>query len=201
MLGSREKKAWREAESESMARLCEEFARPLQILVARRRGCAPVEAEETVQRFIGSAMTDGWIEDEIAPEAHLRSFLPGRIARWLRKRENEAAGEETCESFECEWAWVVLGRAMQQVREVYEKRRRLPEFEALRGVLPGGGGSLAYAKIAGDFGATEVEMREAGEALHVICAEFLRTEVARTVADPGLVDEEMRYLISLVQRE
>ena len=75
-------------------------------------------------------------------------------------------------------------------------KRRL--FEALQDFLWDPRGSASYATLANDLEMTEGALRVAVHRLREDYRERLRAEVAHTVRDPGEIDGELRYLISIV---
>jgi DNA-directed RNA polymerase specialized sigma24 family protein len=217
---------WTEVQEEAMAHLYRAYARPLQVFLLQR-GRSELEAEEQVQGFFAFAMSRELLRNVEPRESRFRSFLLTTFTNWLiRQHRHEGAAKrgggvvrssldgETLAGFEPvddgsedaaggaydrEWAWAVVARAMQQVRDAYDRRGRLPVFNALRGILPGGGEVRPYAQIAADFGMSEPAVRKAAHDLRASCAEFLRAEVAATVAEPAMVDEELRYLLQLLR--
>jgi RNA polymerase sigma-70 factor (ECF subfamily) len=66
--------------------------------------------------------------------------------------------------------------------------------------LWGKDGSASFAEIGARLDMTEGAARGAMHRLRTRYRERLRREVAQTVAEPGEVDEELRYLISVVSQ-
>lgn len=199
-LRSQEQEGWTEVQEQVMEHLYEAHARPLQVL-AIQRGHEPEEAEALVQAFFAIAVSRGLLQDG---KARLRPSMREAFTNWLaheQRQENLGSDSSSLaadEAYDREWAGAVLGRAMRQVRRVYELGGRMPVFEVLRGVLPGGGGVPSYTTIAMDFGMTEQSVRQAAEDLRHSCNEFLRAEVAQTVSGPEWVEEELHYLLELL---
>lgn len=217
---------WTEAQEEAMAHLFRAYAGPLRVFLLQR-GRSVQDAEDLVQDFFGHAVSRGILRQVERRESRFRSFLLAVFTRWLTDQHRhrtaakrggelphqpistdtmsgleiveEGSDEAACQAYDREWAWAVVRCAMRNLRDTYEKRGRLPLFEALEGILPGGTQVRPYAEIAAALGMAESSVRKAAHQLRASCAEFLRTEVARTLAEPGMVDEELRYLLRLLR--
>lgn len=84
------------------------------------------------------------------------------------------------------------------LRESYAAAGRLPVFEALKGFIWGDQATLSYAEVAGSLELTEGAVKVAVHRLRSRYRELLRAEVAKTVATPGEVDEELQHLITVL---
>ena len=70
------------------------------------------------------------------------------------------------------------------------------QFEALCPALLGGAERVPYARIAGELGLSEEAARASALRLRKRYRERLREEVARTLGDPGEVEDEIRSLFA-----
>jgi hypothetical protein len=164
------------------------------------QGLESTAAEELVEQFLATVVSRDLLQLSPAGEPRLRFAVLALFTTWLSDEGRELAGSAgASDAYHREWAWAVVGRAMQHVRSIYEKKGKIPVFEALRGILPGGGKAPQYARVAMDFGMSEAAVEEAANALSISCAEFLRKEVAETVTDHSLVEDELQYLLALVR--
>lgn len=180
--------------------LSETCAQPLQAYLLQS-GRDAAEAEGLVESFLAAAAFQSLLRKDAWLDARARSSLLAAFITWLPAEGSQpgtAGGEAAGKAYDREWASAILGRAMEDVRRLYEERGRLPVFEALRGAIPGAGKKPDFAKIAMDFGMTEAAVGAAAGELRDSCVRFLRAEVGRTVADAKLVDEELGYLLLLV---
>ncbi len=87
---------------------------------------------------------------------------------------------------------------MQSFRQEYSTGEKRELFEALQGFLPGGQGSISRAELAAKRG---VSVGAIDVAVHRLRRQFgvlLREQVARTVSSEAEVEEEIRYLISVI---
>jgi RNA polymerase sigma-70 factor (ECF subfamily) len=98
--------------------------------------------------------------------------------------------------FERRWGLTVLERSMERLRAEFADQ---PErFERLRPSLTGAE-SGQYRDIASELGMSETAVKAAVHRLRQRYGRLLRDEIAETVADPAEVDDEVRYLLAVVQ--
>jgi RNA polymerase sigma-70 factor (ECF subfamily) len=80
----------------------------------------------------------------------------------------------------------------------YQTAGNGPLFEALQVYLAGEKGLAPYREIADQLGLSIDALKKAVERLRRRYGKLLREEIAHTVSDPAEVDEEIRYLRSVV---
>ena len=111
----------------------------------------------------------------------------------------EPADERTPEAvFDRRWAFAVLDRTMTELRHEYAAAGKSDLFEALQGFLPGGQGDASRADLAAK---RSVSVGAIDVAVHRLRQRFgvrLREQVAQTVSSDAEVEEEIRYLISVI---
>jgi RNA polymerase sigma-70 factor (ECF subfamily) len=112
--------------------------------------------------------------------------------RYAREPMDEMTPERI---FERRWAMALIEQVMDQLRDEYERRSRSAEFESLRTHLSGDRERLPYARLAEQLGITEGAVRVAAHRMRRRYRELLRAEIARTVASPDEVDDELRHLM------
>lgn len=103
--------------------------------------------------------------------------------------------------FERAWAIAVLGRAMAQLASEFARAGKTEVFEELKIFLIGDNPGVRYAEIAKSLGMSEGAVRVAVHRLRDRLRALLRTEIAQTLpnpADPESVNEELRYLLTVV---
>jgi RNA polymerase sigma-70 factor (ECF subfamily) len=71
-------------------------------------------------------------------------------------------------------------------------------FEALKVYLLAGQEPASYAEVAGQLGLSEAAVKSAIYRLRQRYGELVRAEIAHTVANPAEVDDEMRYLLTVL---
>jgi RNA polymerase sigma factor (sigma-70 family) len=96
--------------------------------------------------------------------------------------------------YDLRWAATVVETALRRLGEECEKKGRLRLFDALSDYLAADRADVSYAAIAAPLGIREVEVKRQLHNLRLRYRWLLRDEVARTVADPADVDDEIRHL-------
>lgn len=93
-----------------------------------------------------------------------------------------------------------MDRTMQLLEQDYRQRHRDVPFAALRGHLPGGGGTRRpYAEIARDYPpVTENLLMVRVSRLKDRFPEVLRSVLSEATTDPVLAEEEYRHLVRLM---
>lgn len=195
---------------------------------ARRRGFSPAEAEDIIQDFFTRLVSKDSLAGLQRDGGRFRSFLLGALNNFLANEWDRAqaqkrgAGQrllslnaeegeacfaleapeaETPESlFEKRWAFTLLEHVTNQLRDEYESASKRELFDHLRGCLQGDRSGPAYATVAAQCGMSEGAVKVAVHRMRHRYGELLRENIARTVSGPAEVDEELRYLISVVGR-
>jgi RNA polymerase sigma-70 factor (ECF subfamily) len=103
--------------------------------------------------------------------------------------------------FDREWAFALVGEAVGAVETEFAGRGQQREFALLRRFLPGLGAPPSYEDAARELGLSDSAMKAAVHRLRQRFREVLRAAVARTVAAPHEVDEELRYLGTLLMKD
>ncbi len=102
--------------------------------------------------------------------------------------------------YEPRWAAAVMARAFDRLRQEYASRQaRL--FDALKPFIWGDKSGASHAEIAASLELSEGAVRVAVHRLRRRYRDFLREEIAQTVASAADVDDELRHLIKAVSRE
>ena len=111
----------------------------------------------------------------------------------------EPADQRTPEAvFERRWAFAVLERTMTELRREYVTADKSEIFEAFQSFLPGGHGDASKADLAAKRGVSVGAIDVAVHRLRQRFGGLLRQQVAQTVSSDGEVEEEIRYLISVI---
>jgi DNA-directed RNA polymerase specialized sigma24 family protein len=212
---------------EALGNLCSTYWYPLYAFI-RRRGCGPHEAEDLTQEFF-CRFLERQALDRVRPGAgRFRSFLLTCLKNFLANERERAQAQrrgggrpaiplETGDAetryslepadtrtpegvFERRWAFALVERTMAQLRHEYSITEKRGLFEDLQGFLPGGTGNTSRAELAANRGVSVGAIDVAVHRLRQRFGALLRELVAQTVASDGEVDEEIRYLISVVGR-
>jgi RNA polymerase sigma factor (sigma-70 family) len=211
---------------DALEQLCRIYWYPLYVFV-RRRGHNPHEAEDLTQEFFARLLERQWLEG-IQPEGgRFRSFLLTMLNRFLanewdraqaRKRgggqtfvslddlapedrfRNEPATRETPElAFDRAWAMTMLDRALTTLRQEALTDGRTLQFDLIHPFLSREPGEGEYDRVATELGVSAGAVAVAVHRLRRRYREQVRQEVAETLADPEMLDEELRHLFAALQ--
>ncbi|MEX0775973.1 MAG: sigma factor [Phycisphaeraceae bacterium] len=187
-----------------------------------RKGSTPTQAEDLVQGFFARLLEKDALAAVDRAKGKFRSFLLAAlknylINEWDKDRAQKRGGGrrpvslDTADAearyaaepmdvmtpervYQRRWALAVLEQVLLRLREDYTARGQGGIFTALEHVLAGGRGD-AYGQIAAHLGMSESAVKVAAHRLRQRYRALLREEIAQTVAEPGLVDEEIRQLL------
>jgi RNA polymerase sigma-70 factor (ECF subfamily) len=104
-------------------------------------------------------------------------------------------------AYERSWVLTLLGRVTEQLRLEFFEAGKSNVFEQFKTFLTGDAGDETYSKIAATLGMSEVAARVAAHRLRGRFRDLLRAEIAQTLdhpEDPDAVEEEIRYLMSVL---
>jgi len=189
----------------------------------RRRGSAPAQAEDLVQGFFARLLEKDALAMVDRERGKFRSFLLASLQNflaneWDKSRAAKRGGgaeivaldaleaearyaAEPVDSmtpervFERRWALAVLDQVLARLREDYAQRDQAEIFAALEHVLTAGDGE-SYGEIGRRLGMTESAVKVAAHRLRRRYRELLREEIAQTVSQPDLVEEEIKQLLA-----
>jgi RNA polymerase sigma factor (sigma-70 family) len=211
----------------AFAQLYTDYWYPLYAYV-RRRGSTPAEAEDLTQGFFARLLEKEALGSLKRDGGRFRSFLLGALNNylaneWDRARAQkrgagmapislhaeegetrylvEPADGETPESaYERQWVFTLLERVTQALAREYADSGKERLFERLKPCLHSPRLAADYAALGMEFGLSEGAVKVAVHRMRQRYGELLRAEVTRTVSTPQEVEEEIRYLISVVGR-
>ena len=211
----------------ALGTLCETYWYPVYAFV-RRSGHTPTDAEDLTQAYFARFLEKEYVKDIRPDEGRFRSFLlvsvrhflhnerdrdrtlkrgAGRRPLSLESEEGERLyAREPAEPmtpevlFERAWLRTILDRTLDRVAAEHQGDMRGDRFARLRPFLAGDDGSVTYADVAREWGVGEAAIRVAVHRLRRRFAQLLRQEVARTVAEPDDVEEEIRELLRVASR-
>jgi RNA polymerase sigma-70 factor (ECF subfamily) len=213
------------AAREALASLCSSYWNPLYSFI-RRQGYNPQEAEDLTQGFFCNILERNSLKNVAQPAGKFRSFLLTCLKHFLiNEREKahaqrrggghaiipleidlaethyalEPADNVTPEAlYEKRWALTVLEHTTNALEREYAAQNKKDVFAELKGFLPGGQGGESRADFAARRGISAGAVDVAIHRLRQRFGALLRQEVAQTVSSEAEMDEEIRYLISIV---
>jgi RNA polymerase sigma-70 factor (ECF subfamily) len=205
----------------ALEELCRTYWFPLYAYV-RRRGHTKEDAEDLTQAFFARFLGKNYLAGLSAERGRFRAFLLASlkhflINEWDKSRRQKRGGGETPlsldwqtadtqfqvaataepspdKAFDREWALALLARVIERLSAECAADGRAKQFAELKIFLTAGKGERAYADAARALGLDEVAVRVAVHRLRKHYRQLLRDEIAQTLSDPAMVDEEMRAL-------
>ncbi len=206
---------------EALAVLCRTYWSPLYAFV-RRRGHSPEDAEDLTQGFFARLLRLDSLTQVRRERGRFRSFLLAALQHYLADEHDRAGAakrgaglvvpinsneaEPGCQreaadtaatpdaAFDRTWALTLLDTVATRLRDDYTTAGQGDLFAGLSFSLTGSRSELPYAELAGKLGLTEPAVRVAVHRLRKRYRQFLREEIASTVARPEDVDDELRSL-------
>lgn len=209
---------------EALETLCRHYWHPLYGYV-RRLGHSPPDAQDLTQEFFLRLLEREFLKNADPAKGRFRSFLLVALKRflaneWRRARAQKRGGERAHFSFDTEsaesryqlesphiapevsydrgWALALLNQSISRLRREFEGAGKLDEFERLKEFLTADRGAIPYSEIARAGQTNEGAIRVAIHRLRKRFRELFREEISRTVSSPAEIDDEVRYLISVL---
>jgi RNA polymerase sigma factor (sigma-70 family) len=210
---------------EALETLCRTYWYPLYVYV-RGQGQSPHDAQDLTQEFFARLLEKKYLRLADPDRGKFRAFLLKSLKHFLvnewEKARTQKRGGGQCaipldadiaesrytaepvqaltldQVYEKRWAVTLIEAVLARLRENYEADGRLPVFETLKGFIWGDQSMLSYAEVAPQLGLTEGAVKVAVHRLRGRYRELLRAEIAKTVATPGEVDEELQHLIAVL---
>lgn len=203
----------------ALAKLCETYWYPLYAYV-RRRGSSAEDAEDLTQSFFAAFLEKDYLARADPTRGRFRTFLLTAVENFLHNQWdratalkrgggkkvlswdaqsaeerylNEPVDNTTPETlFEKRWAATLLEQAE------FAATGRVQFFGQLRPYLWGDENSKPYADLGRQLNMSVSALKVAVHRLRRRYQDLLRLEIARTVADPAEVDDEIRHLIKIM---
>ena len=210
---------------EALEVLCRSYWTPVYAYLGRK-GHAHAEAQDLTQEFFAWFLHHEVIGAADRERGRFRSFLLGTLRHFLSaERERSMAlkrgggsillsWEELSpaqrhylepvdaatpeDDFDRRWAVTVLERVMTRLRAEQEASGKAAEFDRLRALLLGDKSDEGQTTLAESLGLTPGALRVSLHRLRQRFREIVRSEVAHTVANPAIIDEEIRHLAAVL---
>jgi RNA polymerase sigma-70 factor (ECF subfamily) len=212
---------------EALSHLYEAYWYPLYAYV-RRQGFRDEDARDLTQAYFLTVMQKDYLRDVRRDVGRFRSFLRASVRHFLSKERDRArtlkrggnysftslemsgaqerytadprSETDSPESlFDRRWAITVLERALDRLEEEFAEAGKAEQFRGFRSHLTGEGRTIPYAELAEWLGSSEGAVKVAVHRSRRRFGEILRAEIAETVARPEDVDDEVHYLLEVLQ--
>lgn len=191
---------------------------------ARRRGKSREDAEDLVQGFLARLLETHALGTTDPAKGRFRTFLLASFNHWLINdwkhgiRQRRGGGErmlsfdwkdaetglvlEVADDrspdrlYDREWALALLGKVLADLETDCRAEGNAAQFAILKPCLTADSAGIPYSGLAASLGTTEGAARVAVHRLRKRYRHLLTTEIARTLATPDAVEEEMRSLLA-----
>jgi RNA polymerase sigma-70 factor (ECF subfamily) len=214
------------AAQEALEKLCRTYWRPIYSFV-RRQGVGAAEAEDLTQGFFPLVLERRDLRTVRKEKGRLRSYLLMALKHFLtdehrramaikrgkgqrlipleQLRADEQIGMEPSDPltaeriYERRWASMLLDRVLSRLEDKYRTLGNTALFDSFNQLLADEPGAPSHADIAAQLGMTENAVSQAFYRFRRSYQSLLREEIANTVATPGDIENELRYLIAVIR--
>ena len=119
---------------------------------------------------------------------------PNSASAWTALADPSASAPDA--EFDRGWALTVMARALEILQKEMIRDEKARRFDCLKAWLMGDGPSLSQAEAARQLGLTEGAVKVTVHRLRKRFREIVRAEIAQTLRDPEMMDEELRHLVA-----
>jgi len=205
----------------ALEELCRTYWFPLYAYI-RRRGYAKADAEDLTQAFFARLLAKNALAHLDAEKGRFRAFLLAAVKHFLANERDRARAQKRGggaahlsldwqsadtkfqvaaahelspdQAFDREWALALLAKVVGRLEQENAAAGRGKLFAQLKPFLMAGQSETAQRDVAAALGMAEGAVRVAIHRLRKRYRQLLRDEIAQTLADPAMVEEEMRAL-------
>jgi RNA polymerase sigma-70 factor (ECF subfamily) len=211
-----------EAADAALESLCTTYWFPLYAYV-RRHGFSKEDAEDLTQAFFAKLLERRDFAGLEPENGRFRAFLLAALKHFLanerdragrRKRggnithlsldwqsadtqfqlaDNGQAAPDA--AYDREWAVALLAKVVGRLGEEFSAAGQAGRFQRMKPYLTMGRGEIPYASAAAELSMDEGAVRVAVHRLRKRYRRLLREEIARTLSDPAMVEEELAVLL------
>ncbi len=211
---------------QALEQLCRAYWYPLYVYV-RRQGHSPEDAQDLTQEFFARFIAKEYLRKTDQSKGRFRSFLLAALKHFLadqwdrahaqkrggqihfvpvdyqdaerRYREEPMTELSPDKLYAQRWASVLLEQVMAHLERDFVESGKGELFLTLRPMLIGDSDMETYAELGAQFGLSEAAIKMKAQRLRHRYLALLRLEIAQTVENPDEVEEEIRYLFSILR--
>lgn len=212
--------------TKALETLCRIYWPPIYSFL-RREGRSVEDAQDLTQGFFARLLERHDLDSVRQEKGRLRSYLLTSLKHFLinerqrmrslkrgegrplipleeliarERNDSEPADMLTANRiYERRWALTVLEQVLERLGKEYEAAGNAASFERFRELLAEGRDGISQAQIADELGMSENAVKQAYHRFRQRYRELLREEIAHTVAVPGDIEDELRYLIAVLR--
>ena len=213
--------------NQAIATLYSKYWYPIYAYI-RRTGATSHAAEDLTQEFFFRLLQRDWLANVHPAKGKFRSFLLICVKNFLANEREKVLAikrgggccivplyHEEAETryslepadpltpdvlFERRWVYELLNQTVQALRAEYDQSSRSELFEDLQSFLPGGKDGISRAELARKRGFSPNALDVAIHRMRQRFGFLLRQKVAETVSSESEVDEELKYLMSMLSQ-
>ncbi len=192
---------------------------------SRRSGDDHEDARDLTQGFFAMLLERRMLDNVAQEKGHFRSWLLAAFSNYSRsewrrtQREKRGGGQtifsldaadgaldlpDNCpapnDAFERKWVESLLRSVLAKLRAEFAALGKEDLFTALKSYLIAPRGAVPYTEAAAATGLSESAVKSAIHRLRQRYGILLREEVAQTVQHPEEVEDELRWLLSVLAR-
>jgi RNA polymerase sigma-70 factor (ECF subfamily) len=210
---------------DALERLCRIYWKPVYAFI-RRKGYDREQSEDLCQGFFTVLLDKDYLLAADRERGKFRSFLLTAVQHflaneWDRSHAQKRGGGQVLSSLDLEetekwyapaarkqptpetlfqrrWALSLLEQVMEKMRAEFSAMGKGDEFDVLSGFLNPESEEGAYEEVSAKLGVSAGAVRTAVYRMRRRYRNLLREEIAETVATPEEIDEEIRFLFSVM---
>jgi RNA polymerase sigma factor (sigma-70 family) len=214
------------AAQEALEKLCRTYWRPLYGFV-RQQGIHSEEAQDLTQGFFALLLERRDLNAVRKEKGRLRAYLLTSLKHFLANEQRRAMAikrgrgqrlvsleelsaierlqMESADSpspdrlYERRWALTLMDQVLGRLKDEFDVAGNAALFDWLKQLLPDEPGAPSQAEIAAHLGMTENAARQAFHRFRQRYQVLLREEISHTVAIASDIEDELRYLISVLR--
>jgi DNA-directed RNA polymerase specialized sigma24 family protein len=177
----------------------EEWAQDFFVFVHEKNPFRHLEQRDSRFRAFLVTCLKNFLRDKLAAE---RAAKRGGGAEHLELDESILSGssENMAVTLDCELAVSVHERVLRRIQEEWTSKGHVARYNALHPHILGLQPEVSYEELAQSLELTPNHLRKIVFDLRDAYYDHLRSEVRELVADPQALDDEMRYLATLLAR-
>ena len=211
----------------ALDRLCRQYWQPLYYFV-RRRGYGEHDAQDLTQGFFARLLEKGLVGAADRERGRFRTFLLTALENYLANewdranRQKRGGGQQVFsldesanaeegyqllppdtntpdQIYDRRWAQAVLEAVLRRLRDEFQDRSGNQRFDALKEFVFSDRGETSYIEAAARIGLSGPATKSAIYRFRQRYGELLADEIAQTVARPEDVDQEISYLLEVLE--
>jgi RNA polymerase sigma factor (sigma-70 family) len=215
------------ARRSGLEELCQLYWAPLYAFI-RKEGYPSHDAQDLTQACFEKLLEKKYLRQVDRQKGKFRSFLLASVKHFLAnervrsqalkrgggqvhlsldfdsaetKCQLQLADPATAEAlFDRQWATTLLDHVLSRLQKEYLAAGKSALFEQLRECLSSPRGAIPYSALGEKIAMSEGAVKVAVHRLRQRYRELLRVEIARTVQSPSEIEEELRYLFTILSR-